>query len=485
MKTKNFKCPVNLCTYSAQLRTTLAAHMLTIHNKVPCTAARRFCQEKFFSNRKTVQQHLAKYHKGERPEPSVVDKLKELTIRKTRISKPKPQFKVSTTTATVIEASQLPIPSVAESSGPSSSFSVPYNESEPPPKCLYVDKVTETEPMEQTHLSSAASVGKSDEETSGSTERPPIFILTQLEHYTRIAESKMPIAADSWKHTRWTTAAFKTHRKFDFAAAGESTQAAKIHVDLAMESIRNIDSTEPICTVDEAIALWWENLKSQTISPVSSSIIVDASTPAQENNLNFNHKLMNRINIKGQVAQRRFIAATALTTNGFKQQHFGFGTINYLIDGAPILWFGISLKHTSKFERLVDRLYNGATNCRFTTRHRAIVINPETLLENDIEIYKVKQAKGECVLTWPGTYSISFTTGTSIMESFDIVSPEWIGIGLTYLRCKCDENKHLHSTSLRPLVQVLRPDLLDQFDLGTLEWEDIDGSGAVNYQQEE
>lgn len=175
----------------------------------------------------------------------------------------------------------------------------------------------------------------------------------------------------------------------------------------------------------------------------------------------------------------------ALATMGFKQQYFGFGTVNCLIKGPPILWTGISYEHTDMFERLIDRLYNESTTCRFITRHKDIVISSEVLQINSIDFYEDEQNVGEFVYTLPGAYYTSLTTGTSIRESFDVASPDWVRIGLSYLRCKCDKNRQLHSTSLRPLMQARNPELMEQFNLGTLTWEDIDGSGATMYHQNE
>jgi jumonji domain-containing protein 2 len=65
-------------------------------------------------------------------------------------------------------------------------------------------------------------------------------------------------------------------------------------------------------------------------------------------------------------------------------------SINYVHIGAPKIWYSIPAHHGEKLEAFVGEKYTGdACRKNMPLRHKALMIDPEILKENGIDVFKV------------------------------------------------------------------------------------------------
>lgn len=70
-------------------------------------------------------------------------------------------------------------------------------------------------------------------------------------------------------------------------------------------------------------------------------------------------------------------------------------------------------------------------------RHKTYLINPETIRQNGINVFKCIQKPGEFVITFGGSYHAGFNMGFNCAEAVNFATKNWIDIGVTAKFCKC------------------------------------------------
>jgi hypothetical protein len=96
-------------------------------------------------------------------------------------------------------------------------------------------------------------------------------------------------------------------------------------------------------------------------------------------------------------------------------------SLNYMHDGAPKIWYGISSKEKEKMDEYIKNKYYAILLKEPDLIHKLTVhIDPKELKANGINVYRVIQKPGEIILTLPKGYHTGFSTGYNMSEAVNL-----------------------------------------------------------------
>jgi hypothetical protein len=108
------------------------------------------------------------------------------------------------------------------------------------------------------------------------------------------------------------------------------------------------------------------------------------------------------------------------------------GSVNYLVAGAPKVWYCVPPSDYLAVVKLISKLFAGSTlvkTCPQAVMHKRFLIHPETLRENGITCSRVVQEQGDLIVTFPGAFHFGYNTAYNIAEATNFATHEWYSGG--------------------------------------------------------
>ncbi len=111
------------------------------------------------------------------------------------------------------------------------------------------------------------------------------------------------------------------------------------------------------------------------------------------------------------------------------EDHFLY-SINYLWEGEPKIWYGVSGDDAEKFEEIMrdyaPELFQQQPDLLF---HLVTMISPSLLRSKGLRVCKAVQRPGEFMLTFPRAYHGGFNSGYNVAESCNFAVTNWLPWG--------------------------------------------------------
>uniref|UniRef100_A0A3B5MKB5 [histone H3]-trimethyl-L-lysine(4) demethylase n=1 Tax=Xiphophorus couchianus TaxID=32473 RepID=A0A3B5MKB5_9TELE len=111
------------------------------------------------------------------------------------------------------------------------------------------------------------------------------------------------------------------------------------------------------------------------------------------------------------------------------EDHWSY-SINYLHWGEPKTWYGAPGYAAEHLESVMKKLAPELFESQPDLLHQLVTImNPNTLMNNGIPIYRTNQCAGEFVITFPRAYHSGFNQGFNFAEAVNFCTMDWMPIG--------------------------------------------------------
>ncbi|XP_061642219.1 lysine (K)-specific demethylase 5Ba isoform X2 [Phyllopteryx taeniolatus] len=111
------------------------------------------------------------------------------------------------------------------------------------------------------------------------------------------------------------------------------------------------------------------------------------------------------------------------------EDHWSY-SINYLHWGEPKTWYGAPGYAAEHLEGVMKKLAPELFESQPDLLHQLVTImNPNTLMNNGVPIYRTNQCAGEFVITFPRAYHSGFNQGFNFAEAVNFCSMDWMPVG--------------------------------------------------------
>ncbi|XP_030229605.1 lysine (K)-specific demethylase 5Ba [Gadus morhua] len=111
------------------------------------------------------------------------------------------------------------------------------------------------------------------------------------------------------------------------------------------------------------------------------------------------------------------------------EDHWSY-SINYLHWGEPKTWYGAPGSAATQLEGVMKKLAPELFESQPDLLHQLVTImNPNTLMNNGVPIYRTNQCAGEFVITFPRAYHSGFNQGFNFAEAVNFCTMDWMPIG--------------------------------------------------------
>uniref|UniRef100_A0A8D3CA95 [histone H3]-trimethyl-L-lysine(4) demethylase n=1 Tax=Scophthalmus maximus TaxID=52904 RepID=A0A8D3CA95_SCOMX len=111
------------------------------------------------------------------------------------------------------------------------------------------------------------------------------------------------------------------------------------------------------------------------------------------------------------------------------EDHWSY-SINYLHWGEPKTWYGAPGYAAEHLESVMKKLAPELFHSQPDLLHQLVTImNPNTLMNNGVPIYRTNQCAGEFVITFPRAYHSGFNQGFNFAEAVNFCTMDWMPIG--------------------------------------------------------
>ncbi|XP_041836282.1 lysine (K)-specific demethylase 5Ba [Melanotaenia boesemani] len=111
------------------------------------------------------------------------------------------------------------------------------------------------------------------------------------------------------------------------------------------------------------------------------------------------------------------------------EDHWSY-SINYLHWGEPKTWYGAPGYAAEHLESVMKKLAPELFESQPDLLHQLVTImNPNTLMNNGVPIYRTNQCAGEFVITFPRAYHSGFNQGFNFAEAVNFCTVDWMPIG--------------------------------------------------------
>ncbi|XP_075997057.1 lysine (K)-specific demethylase 5Ba isoform X2 [Genypterus blacodes] len=111
------------------------------------------------------------------------------------------------------------------------------------------------------------------------------------------------------------------------------------------------------------------------------------------------------------------------------EDHWSY-SINYLHWGEPKTWYGAPGYAAEHLEGVMKKLAPELFQSQPDLLHQLVTImNPNTLMNNGVPIYRTNQCAGEFVITFPRAYHSGFNQGFNFAEAVNFCTMDWMPIG--------------------------------------------------------
>ncbi|XP_072308663.1 lysine (K)-specific demethylase 5Ba isoform X2 [Eucyclogobius newberryi] len=111
------------------------------------------------------------------------------------------------------------------------------------------------------------------------------------------------------------------------------------------------------------------------------------------------------------------------------EDHWSY-SINYLHWGEPKTWYGAPGYAAEHLESVMKKLAPELFDCQPDLLHQLVTImNPNTLMNHGVPIFRTNQCAGEFVITFPRAYHSGFNQGFNFAEAVNFCTMDWMPIG--------------------------------------------------------
>uniref|UniRef100_A0A3Q1JVE1 [histone H3]-trimethyl-L-lysine(4) demethylase n=1 Tax=Anabas testudineus TaxID=64144 RepID=A0A3Q1JVE1_ANATE len=111
------------------------------------------------------------------------------------------------------------------------------------------------------------------------------------------------------------------------------------------------------------------------------------------------------------------------------EDHWSY-SINYLHWGEPKTWYGAPGYAAEHLESVMKKLAPELFESQPDLLHQLVTImNPNTLMNNGVPIYRTNQCAGEFVITFPRAYHSGFNQGFNFAEAVNFCTLDWMPLG--------------------------------------------------------
>ncbi|XP_005739565.1 lysine (K)-specific demethylase 5Ba [Pundamilia nyererei] len=111
------------------------------------------------------------------------------------------------------------------------------------------------------------------------------------------------------------------------------------------------------------------------------------------------------------------------------EDHWSY-SINYLHWGEPKTWYGAPGYAAEHLEAVMKKLAPELFESQPDLLHQLVTImNPNTLMNNGVPIYRTNQCAGEFVITFPRAYHSGFNQGFNFAEAVNFCTMDWMPLG--------------------------------------------------------
>ncbi|XP_061920283.1 lysine-specific demethylase 5B-B-like isoform X1 [Entelurus aequoreus] len=111
------------------------------------------------------------------------------------------------------------------------------------------------------------------------------------------------------------------------------------------------------------------------------------------------------------------------------EDHWSY-SINYLHWGEPKTWYGAPGYAAEHLESVMKKLATELFESQPDLLHQLVTImNPNTLMNNGVPIYRTNQCAGEFVITFPRAYHSGFNQGFNFAEAVNFCTMDWMPVG--------------------------------------------------------
>jgi hypothetical protein len=133
------------------------------------------------------------------------------------------------------------------------------------------------------------------------------------------------------------------------------------------------------------------------------------------------------------------------TTFVLHAEDMNLGSVNYLVAGAPKVWYVVPSSDNLKVVDLVSKLFANeklVKTCPQAVMHKRFLIHPDTLREHGITCSRIVQEQGDLIVTFPGAFHFGYNSAYNIAEATNFATHEWYSGGhfqdsLNVGRCSC------------------------------------------------
>ncbi|XP_044207227.1 lysine-specific demethylase 5B-B isoform X1 [Thunnus albacares] len=111
------------------------------------------------------------------------------------------------------------------------------------------------------------------------------------------------------------------------------------------------------------------------------------------------------------------------------EDHWSY-SINYLHWGEPKTWYGAPGFAAEQLEEVMKKLAPELFESQPDLLHQLVTImNPNTLMDHGVPIYRTNQCAGEFVITFPRAYHSGFNQGFNFAEAVNFCTVDWMPLG--------------------------------------------------------
>ena len=99
---------------------------------------------------------------------------------------------------------------------------------------------------------------------------------------------------------------------------------------------------------------------------------------------------------------------------------------NYVVAGAPKVWYGVPLSHMGALEEAwkasLPKLFDAHPDICY---YKTCMFSPQVLAASGVPVYRAVHEAGSFMITTPGAYHAGFNTGFNIAESTNFAFCDW------------------------------------------------------------
>lgn len=156
--------------------------------------------------------------------------------------------------------------------------------------------------------------------------------------------------------------------------------------------------------------------------------------------------------ISGMKVPWMYVGMCFATFCWHNEDHWSY-SINYLHWGEPKTWYGVPGSKAEAFENTMKRAAPELFQSQPDLLHQLVTImNPNTLMNAGVPVYRTDQHAGEFIITFPRAYHAGFNQGYNFAEAVNFAPADWVQlhISLEFRTIKCVEFAYLFSFDFIP-----------------------------------